>query len=100
MPADNISKTLHSFLVRMAYTPESVSHKAVHAVEHIMRLLPPDREQDVTEYYGLFDTERIALEDIAARRGMTPEQMMETIDGCVRKLAVTPEWQMIKQTIS
>lgn len=99
MQADNICNTLHSFLVRMAYTPESVPHEAEHAVEHIMHLLQPEDEQAVTEYYGLFDTERVALDDIAARRGVTPEEMMETIDRCIRKLAITPEWEMIKKTI-
>lgn len=99
MQADNICNALHSFLVRMAYTPESVSHEAVHAVEHIMHLLQPEDEQAVVEYYGLFGAERAALEDIAVRRGVTPEEMMETIDRCIRKLAITPEWEMIKKTI-
>ncbi|MCX4293834.1 MAG: hypothetical protein OSJ56_07245 [Prevotella sp.] len=99
MPADNISKGLHSFLVRLSYTPESVSGDIVHAMEHIMHLLTPEDEHAVTGYYGLFGIERIALDEIAASRGVTPEEMMETIDGCVRKLAITPEWQMIQQTI-
>lgn len=99
MPADNISKTLHSFLVRMSYMPESVNGDTAHAVEHIMHLLTPEDERAVTGYYGLFGTVRMALDEIAAERGVAPEEMMETIDGCIRKLAITPEWQMIQQTI-
>ena len=65
MPADNISKGLHSFLVRLSYTPESVSGDIVHAMEHIMHLLTPEDEHAVTGYYGLFGMERIALDEIA-----------------------------------
>lgn len=78
MPADNISKGLHSFLVRLSYTPESVSGDIVHAMEHIMHLLTPEDEHAVTGYYGLFGIERIALDEIAASRGYDMKKLAST----------------------
>ena len=96
---DRLSGELHSFLVRMAYTPESVSHDTEHGMEHIMHLLVPEDEAAVVSYNGLFGTERMSLEDIARSRNMSEEDMMATIDNCIRKIAVTPEWQLIKEKI-
>jgi hypothetical protein len=51
----------------------------------------------VTHSYGIFGTERKSLQEIARKLKMSQEDAMARIDQCVRKLAVTPEWQMIKQ---
>jgi len=51
----------------------------------------------VTHYYGLFGAERKSLQEIAKVLELSEENAMERIDQCIRKLAVTPEWQMIKQ---
>ncbi len=68
-------------------------------MEHLLYLLPPEEEDAVTHYYGLFGTERRSLQEIANKLHLSQEDAMERIDQCVRKLAVTPEWQMMKQTI-
>ena len=65
-------------------------------MEHLTALLNPDDEEALLHYYGLFGHERLALQQIAAHRHEAPEQTMATIDRSIRKLAVTPEWQMIK----
>lgn len=93
---DNLSSRLQSFLVRMGYSPESVSHDTAHAIEHLLRLLNPEDEDAVIHYYGLFGAERMALDELARERGLCPEDMMAAIDGCIRRIAVTPEWQEIK----
>lgn len=91
-------RSFQTLLVRMGYSPGTVAHDTAHCVEHLLRLLPPEDEEAVTRYYGLFGEERLSLGEIAAMRGLSQEDMMAVIDGCIRKIAITPEWQMMKQT--
>ena len=91
---DEISKTLHSYLVKMAY--EGVSHEQEHKMEHLLALLYPEDEQALISYYGIFGEPRLSLDEIARKRSETPETTMAVIDRSIRKLAVTPEWQMIR----
>ena len=95
---DRLTRSLHSFLVRIGLNPESLSPQMEHYLEHLLYLLPPEEEEAVTHYYGLFGSERKSLQEIARESEMSQEDAMARIDQCVRKLAVTPEWQMIKQT--
>jgi hypothetical protein len=92
---DILSQSLHSFLVKMAY--EGATHEQEHQMEHLLALLEPDEEQLLVSYYGLFDEPRLSLDDLAKARHESPDVTMATIDKCVRRLAVTPEWQTIAQ---
>ena len=96
---DALSATLNTFLVRLAMQPESVPHEAAHHTEHLLRLLPPEDEQAIVAYYGLFGAGRCGLGEIARSRSMTAEYMMARIDSCIRRLAVTPEWQVIRAEV-
>ena len=96
---DALTRSLHSFLVRIGMNQEGVSPQMEHYVEHLLYLLPPDEEEAVTHYYGLFGCERESLQEIAKLLGLSQEAAMERIDNCIRKLAITPEWQMIRQTL-
>ena len=100
MPTDNLSKELHSYLVRIGLNPTSITPQMEHYLEHLLFLLPPEDEEAVTHYYGLFGCERESLQDIAKKLGLSQEDAMARIDQCVRKLAVTPEWQMMKQILN
>ncbi len=97
MPTDKLTHELHSFLVRIGMQPESISPQMEHYLEHLLYLLPPEDEEAVTHYYGLFGAERKSLQELAKEQKISQEEALEKIDQCVRKLAVTPEWQMIKQ---
>ena len=70
-----------------------------HYLEHLLYLLQPEEEEAVTHYYGLFGAERKSLQDIAKELELSQEDAMALIDQCIRKLAVTPEWQMMKQIL-
>ena len=96
---DTLSSELHAFLIRLGKEPDCVSGKIEHYVEHILRLLYPDEEQVLTEYYGLFGTAVKTLAELARERNMGAEQMNMMIETALRKIAVSPEWQMIKQLI-
>jgi len=94
---DPLSRELQTFLVRMGY--EGIDHATEHAMEHLVALLEPAEEEALVHYYGLFGEERRALADIAKERNEEPEATMAAIDQSIRKIAVTPEWQMIKTSI-
>lgn len=94
---DTLSNELHGFLIRLGQRPDSVSEKMEHYVKHLLRLLYPDEERVLTEYYGLFGCDVKKLEDLAHERGLTCEQIAVVIKSSLRKIAVSPEWQMIKQ---
>ena len=96
---DYLTRQLHSFLVRVGLNPTSIPPQMEHYLEHLLYLLPPEEEKAVTHYYGLFGSQRLSLQEIAAELELSQEDAMERIDQCVRKLAVTPEWQMLKRKI-
>ena len=96
---DALTRSLHTFLVRVGLDPMSLSPQMEHYLEHLLYLLPPEDEEAVTHYYGLFGSERLSLQEIAKELEMSQEDAMARIDQCVRRLAVTPEWQMMKQIL-
>ena len=96
---DALTRSLHSFLVHIGLNPMSITPQMEHYLEHLLYLLPPEEEEAVTHYYGLFGSERKSLQEIARELEMSQEDAMARIDQCVRKLAVTPEWQMMKQSL-
>ena len=69
-----------------------------HAMRVLHWLTVPD-ENAVMAYFGILGAERKSLAEIAKERSMAEEAMMEHIDTCLRKLAVTPEWQMMNETL-
>lgn len=94
---DELTKELQTFLVRISYDPETISHETTHYMEHIMHLLPLNEEEEVLHYFGILGHRRISLAELAKERGMEQEALLERIDRNLRKLAVTPEWQIIRQ---
>ena len=96
---DPLTRSLHSFLVRVGLNPTNLSPQMEHYLEHLLYLLPPEEEEAVTHYYGLFGAQRLSLQEIAKELESSQEDAMERIDQCVRKLAVTPEWQMLNQIL-
>lgn len=93
---DNLSRELNTFLVSLGMNPEATGHDMEHKMEHLLHLLQPDDEQAIVDYYGLFGTPRRSLAELASDHGLKEEDMMAAIDICVRRLAVTPEWQQMK----
>ena len=90
---DHLCKPLHSHLVRMAY--EGCTHHEEHAMEHLFALLPHEDQADLAAYYGLFGHQQCSLDDIAARHAEAPDEALARLNRSLRRLAVTPEWQMM-----
>ncbi len=91
---DPITRELNTYLVAMAY--QGATHEQEHQMEHLLALLAPDDEELILHYYGLFGHERLALDDLAAHRHEQPDDTITAISRLLRRIAVTPEWQMIK----
>lgn len=65
-----------------------------------MHLLDKDGESVLRQYYGLFGNRAKPVEDIAAGHGTDSAGMLREIEICLRKIVVSPEWQIVKQQIS
>lgn len=96
---DALSQELQDFLIRLSKEPHCVSEKVEHYIKHIMHLIYADDEAVLQQYYGLFGNDVKPLEDIAKEHGVSPETMRKIIEANVRRMAVSPEWQMVKQLI-
>ena len=96
---DKYTKELLSFLVKMKLSPQSIDSHVTHNMEHLYNLLSENNRYDVLHYFGILDCEQLSLSEIALSRNISEEQMMLIIDKCLRQLAISPEWQIIKQHI-
>ncbi len=96
---DALSEELQDFLIRLGKEPQCVSEKVEHYIKHIMHLVYADDEDMLQQYYGLFGNDVMPLEDIARERHVSNETMLKIIEANLRKMAVSPEWQMVKQLI-
>ena len=96
---DALSEELQDFLIRLGKEPQCVSEKVEHYIKHIMHLVYADDEDMLQQYYGLFGNDVMPLEDIARERHVSNETMLKIIEANLRKMAVSKEWQMVKQII-
>lgn len=96
---DALSEELQDFHIRLGKEPQCVSEKVEHYIKHIMHLVYADDEDMLQQYYGLFGNDVMPLEDIARERHVSNETMLKIIEANLRKMAVSPEWQMVKQLI-
>jgi DNA-directed RNA polymerase sigma subunit (sigma70/sigma32) len=96
---DQLSEELHEYLLRLGDNPHSVSEKMEHFTKHLLHLLSVSDEDTIKMRYGLFGTEKLSVEDIARIYGNSAADTQQKIEVSLRKIAVTPEWQTIKQLI-
>ena len=90
---DSLSRELNTHLVTLAY--QGATHEQEHLMEHLLSLLPPDDEETLLHYYGLFGHARRSLDELAVLRHEQPDATLAAIGRMLRRIAVTPEWQMI-----
>ncbi|MBQ8047662.1 MAG: hypothetical protein IJ196_07040 [Prevotella sp.] len=97
---DLLTKELQNYLLRMRYEPGNVSGRMEHYMEHLMHLLPATDKEDLLHYFGIMGHEQWSLQQIARLRDLTSEDMLARIDRNLRKLAVTPEWQLLAKAVA
>ncbi len=61
----------------------------------LLTMLGPIDEHIIEACYGLFGQQRMPAEAIAQQYGLTVDSLTDIIAKDLRRLAVTPEWQML-----
>jgi len=96
---DALSSEFQTFLIKLGKEPFCVDERVEHYTKHILHLLHSDEERLLTDCYGLFGNDVVEVKDLARERGMSVAQLTQIIETNLRRLAVSPEWQMVKQLI-
>ncbi|MDO4160204.1 MAG: hypothetical protein Q4D41_07100 [Prevotellaceae bacterium] len=96
---DTLSSELNEFLVRLGKEPDCVSEKVEHYMKHLMHLLPDSDATILKKHYGLFGNDAMIVDEQAKEYGKSSDELLVTIEKSLRKIAVSPEWQMVKSLI-
>lgn len=93
---DALSKELHDFLCRLGEQPEQVSDKLQGYTQALLRLLTPADELLVKYRYGILGCNKESIPQLATRFNTDKGTVESVLQQCLRKIAITPEWQDIK----
>lgn len=94
---DALSLELQDFLIRLGKNPSCVSEKVEHYIKHILHLLNVEDERLLIRHYGLFGQRPASIDALTEESGKSTDEILTAIERSLRKLAVTPEWQMVRQ---
>lgn len=93
---DALSEELHHFLCRLGEQPKQVDEKLKAYIAALLRLLTPADELLMKYSYGILGCPAEETAQLA-RRFNTDEATVEKVrTQCLRKIAITPEWQEIR----
>lgn len=93
---DDLSKELQDFLIRLGKDEKGVGERLAGYTRQLVNMLYSSDAQIIEEYYGLFGNEPHTIEYLASKYRTSTEVMAQGIESCLRKIAVSPEWQQIK----
>ncbi len=93
---DSLSQELQDFLVRLGKDEKGVGERLAGYMQKLVNMLYSTDAQIIEEYYGLFGNEPHTLDDLARRYKTSTDKLRQGIEACLRKIAVSPEWQQIK----
>lgn len=93
---DKGSQELQNFLIALGQNPGGVSDKITRYMQSILHLLSVPEESALILYYGLFGNNVRPLDYIASSMKVSEEEAQRVIETALRRLSVTPEWQMLK----
>lgn len=93
---DALSKELHDFLCRLGEHPEQVSDKLQSYTQALLRLLTPADELLIKGHYGILGSSKEGIAQLANRFNTDEDTVESVLRQCLRKIAITPEWQDIK----
>ncbi len=96
---DAYSEELEAYLQRLAQDEHCVSHRMGHYTEHLLHLLNPRDEALLHDIYGLFGHPMKSLDQLAADNATTRDIIREVKETLLRRLAMSPEWQMMRTII-
>ncbi|EFI72465.1 MULTISPECIES: hypothetical protein [Segatella] len=96
---DALSQELENYLISLGKNPSIVSERMAHYTEHLIHLLNIKDELLIDNYYGLAGHPLKSAEELAEINKTTPDVIRQVVEVLLRRLSVTPEWQMMKQLI-
>ncbi len=97
---DKYAKQLNDYLELMSRSSLLVSEGDRRNIRVLLTMLGPIDEEILEARYGLFGHERKSLDDIARRYRLAPDSLADIIAKDLRRLAITPEWQMLLRQFS
>ncbi len=93
---DALCNELQEFLIRQGKHPEQVGDKLKGYTMALLRLLTPADELLLKYRYGLFGCAEESTGQLAKRFNTDEDTVEKVVAQCLRKMAITPEWQSIK----
>lgn len=97
---DKYSQQLDSFLRLLAKGSFLITDRDKANMQVVLAMLGPIDEEIVDSYYGIFNVPRQPLDAIANRYHLRPIELQTAIEKDLRRLAITPEWQMMLRQFS
>lgn len=92
---DALSNDLHLCLTQLGVNPKRYGDTVPEYIKRLLHLLTPDDEQLVISHYGLFGHQAVSLAMLAQTRHIEEEALQGQLISSLRKIAITPEWQML-----
>ncbi len=97
---DKYTQQLHDYLELMSRSALLVKDGDRRNMRALLTLLGPQDQQIIEARYGLFGTQRQTADELARRYALQPEDLEQTVAKALRRLAITPEWQMLLRQMS
>ncbi len=97
---DKYAKQVGDYLELMSRSSLLVTDGDRRNMSVLLAMLGPIDEQILEARYGLFGQKRMPLDAIASRYRLTAEALADIIAKDLRRLAITPEWQMLLRRFS
>ena len=94
---DKITQPLERYLQLAHQSALLVSQADRANLNVLLTMLGPIDKDIIDAYYGLFGTPQASEDQLAAKYRITVEAIREIIVKDLRRLSITPEWQMIKK---
>lgn len=97
---DKYSKQLNDYLLMVSRSSLLVSQGDRQNMQVLITMLGPLDEDIIDDHFGLFGHEALSDEDNARKHGTTPQAIQLIVEKDLRRLAITPEWQMLLRQLS
>lgn len=97
---DVLSQELEHYLIAYGKNEKLVSKKMKNYTEHLLHLQNYKDEMFMADVYGLYGHTRKSIDQLAFENHTSPENIASAIEFLLRRLSVTPEWQMMRSVIN
>ncbi|WP_276911597.1 RNA polymerase subunit sigma [Hallella colorans] len=97
---DTYAKQVSDYLSLMTDTTLLVSEHDKANMDILITMLGEVDKDIICAYFGIFGKPKQTPDDIAAKYKITPQDILTIIEKDLRKIAITPEWQMMRLSFS